>query len=121
VTFLTADALSHKFRRLGVAAAVERPALRRLRHGVATYLVGEGQRLKAQARLGHCDPTTTLRHYSHAVALHDEEIADALDEVLNGRPPTWQPSPQVTAPAGTERLEVAVVHPAARLPPRAIG
>jgi integrase len=50
-TFLTADALSHKFRRLGVAAGVERPALHRLRHAVATQLVGAGHLLKAQARL----------------------------------------------------------------------
>ena len=44
-TFLSADALSHKFRRLGVAAGVERPALDRLRHAVATHLVGNGQLL----------------------------------------------------------------------------
>jgi integrase len=84
-TFLTADALSHKFRRLGAAAGVERPALHRLRHGVATHLVGNGELLGAQARLGHRDPTTTLRHYSHAVARHDEDIANDLDELLNGR------------------------------------
>jgi integrase len=84
-TFITADALSHKFRRLGVAAGVERPALHRLRHAVATHLVGNGQLLKDQARLGHRDPTTTLRHYSHAVALHDEDIADDLDHLLNDR------------------------------------
>ena len=86
VTFLTADALSHKFRRLGDAAGVERPALHRLRHTVATHLVANGQLLKAQARLGHRDPTTTLRHYAHAVALHDEDIADNLDQLLNDRP-----------------------------------
>jgi integrase len=84
--FVTADALSHKFRRLGVAAGVERPALHRLRHAVATQLVADGRLLQAQARLGHRDPTTTLRHYAHAVALHDEDVADALDELLNGRP-----------------------------------
>ena len=84
--FVTADALSHMFRRLGIAAGVERPALHRLRHGVATHLVGQGQLLKAQARLGHRDPTTTLRHYAHAVALQDEDVADNLDELLNNRP-----------------------------------
>jgi signal recognition particle subunit SEC65 len=35
---MTADALSHKFRRLGRSAGVENPALHRLRHGVATHL-----------------------------------------------------------------------------------
>ena len=58
-------------------------ALHRLRHSVATHLVGEGKILKAQARLGHRDPATTLRHYAHAVPLDDEDVADALDEMLN--------------------------------------
>jgi integrase len=84
-TFVTADALSHKFRRLGLAAGVERPALHRLRHGVATHLVDEGKVLKAQVRLGHRDPSTTLRHYSHAVQLDDEDVADELDALLNSR------------------------------------
>lgn len=83
-TFVTADALSHKFRRLGNEAGVDRPALHRLRHGVATHLVEGGKVLKAQARLGHSDPATTLRHYSHAVPLEDEDIADDLDALLNG-------------------------------------
>jgi integrase len=80
---VTADSLSHKFRRLGNSAGVSNPALHRLRHGVATYLVGEGKVLKAQARLGHRDPSTTLRHYSHATALDDEDVADGLDALLN--------------------------------------
>lgn len=84
-TYLTADALSHKFRALGQAAGVEAPALHRLRHGVATLLVDEGKVLKAQARLGHRDPATTLRHYSHAVGLNDEDVADELDALLNVR------------------------------------
>ena len=83
--FVTADALSHKFRRLGATAGVDRPALHRLRHGVATHLVDQGKLLKAQARLGHRDPATTLRHYSHAVPLEDEDIADELDALLNAR------------------------------------
>jgi integrase len=64
-SYVTADSLSHKFRRLGKQAGVANPALHRLRHGVATHLVDEGKLLKAQARLGHRDPSTTLRHYSH--------------------------------------------------------
>lgn len=84
VSFLTAGALTHRFRRLGDDAGVADPALHRLRHGVATYLVDEGKILKAQARLGHRDPSTTLRHYSHAVALEDEDVADQLDALLNG-------------------------------------
>jgi integrase len=82
-TYVTADSLSHKFRRLGKQAGVVNPALHRLRHGVATHLVDEGKLLKAQARLGHRDPSTTLRHYSHAVPLDDEDVADELDALLN--------------------------------------
>jgi integrase len=82
-TYLTADALSHKFRALGRAAGVESPALHRLRHGVATHLVDEGKFLKAQARLGHRDPATTLRHYAHAIPLDDLDVADDLDALLN--------------------------------------
>lgn len=84
-TYVTAGALSHKFRVLGRHAGVDAPALHRLRHGVATLLVDEGKVLKTQARLGHRDPATTLRHYSHVLALHDEDVADELDTLLNGR------------------------------------
>ena len=35
------------------------------------------------ARLGHRDPSTTLRHYSHATALDDEDVANGLDALLN--------------------------------------
>jgi integrase len=84
---LTAGALSHRLTRLGSAAGVEHAALHRLRHGVATYLVDRGRLLKAQARLGHSDPATTLRHYSHATPLDDADVADELDGLLNGLDP----------------------------------
>ncbi len=79
---LTADALSHRFSRIGLAAGIDQPALHRLRHGLATHLVDTGKLLKAQARLGHHDPATTLRHYSHATPLDDQNIADDLDRIL---------------------------------------
>jgi integrase len=84
-THLRADVLSHRVRRLGVLAGVPDAALHRLRHGVATHLVDEGKLLKAQARLGHRDPATTLRHYAHATALDDLDVADDLDRLLNGQ------------------------------------
>ena len=86
-SFLTAGVLSHRLARLGAAAGVEHAALHRLRHGVATYLVGHGRLLKAQARLGHCDPATTRRHYSHAIPLDDTDVADELDRLLNDLAP----------------------------------
>ena len=85
--YMTADALSHRLTRLGRAAGVEHAALHRPRHGVATYLVDQGLLLKAQARLGHRDPATTLRHYSHATPLDDIDVADQLDGLLNGLDP----------------------------------
>jgi integrase len=84
---LTAGALSRRLTRLGPIAGVEHAALQRLRHGVATYLVDHGLLLKAQARLGHRDPATTLRHYSHATPLDDIDVADELDSLLNGFDP----------------------------------
>ena len=50
---------------------------------MATYLVDQGRLLKAQARLGHSDPATTLRHYSHAIPLDDTDVADELGPLLN--------------------------------------
>ena len=56
--------------------------MHRLRHSVATFLVDRGDILKAQQRLGHKDPSTTLRNYAHALPLEDQEVADALDAML---------------------------------------
>jgi integrase len=46
---------------------------------VATHPVNEGKLLKVQGRLGHRDPSTTLRHYSHATTLDNQDVADDLD------------------------------------------
>jgi integrase len=83
LTHARADLLSHRFDRLRRAAGLPDAALHRLRHSVGTYLVGSGQILKAQARLGHRDPATTLRHYAHALPLDDQGVADDLDQLLN--------------------------------------
>jgi integrase len=87
--YMTVGALSCRLTRLGPAAGVEHAALHRLRHGVATYLVDQGLLLKAQARLGHGDPATTLRHYSHATPLDDTDVADQLDHLLNCLDPRY--------------------------------
>ena len=84
ITNARADLLSHRFERLRTAAGLPDAALHRLRHSVGTHLVGEGKLLKAQARLGHRDPATTLRHYAHAVPLDDEDVANGIDDMLNG-------------------------------------
>lgn len=85
-THVRADTLSKRFARIAGHAGVPDASLHRLRHSVATHLVNQGGILRAQARLGHRSCVTTLRHYAHAVALDDEEIATNLDGVLNRRP-----------------------------------
>jgi len=93
LTHARADSVSHRMVRLRDAAGVPQASLHRFRHSVATQLVGEGKILKAQARLGHRDPATTLRHYSHATPLDDLDIADEIDQRLNDytNDPTWHP------------------------------
>lgn len=68
---LTTGGLGHWFAQLCAAAGMPEVTLHRLRHSVATVLVGRGQILQAQYRLGHADAYTTLRIYSHAQPLHD--------------------------------------------------
>ncbi|MGH2356972.1 MAG: tyrosine-type recombinase/integrase [Candidatus Limnocylindria bacterium] len=84
-----ADLLSHRVDRLRRAAGIPDAALHRLRHSVGTQLVADGKLLKAQARLGRRDPATTLRHYAHAVPLDDLDIADSIDDMLNGVSGGW--------------------------------
>jgi integrase len=73
--------LGHWFSRLAHQAGHPDVCLHRLRHTVATVLVGQGDILAAQARLGHRDASTTLRIYSHALPLHDADTAARLDEL----------------------------------------
>ncbi len=80
---LTAGALGHWFAQLARKAEVPEASLHRLRHSVATFLVGRGELLRAQQRLGHRDPSTTLRNYAHAMPLEDETVADDIDELLS--------------------------------------
>lgn len=86
-TRLTTSALGHRFARLRDASGVDVASLHRLRHSVATYLVGNGQLLKAQARLGHREASTTLRTYAHALPLDDADVADAMETLLAGADP----------------------------------
>ena len=81
---LTAGAIGHRFARLRDAAGVPDASLHRLRHNVATFLVARGEILQAQARLGHADPSTTLREYAYALPMTDGSVADAIDRHLDG-------------------------------------
>ncbi|MHB8594546.1 MAG: tyrosine-type recombinase/integrase [Acidimicrobiales bacterium] len=105
-TRLTAGAAGHWFHDLCIAAEVPRGSLHRLRHSVATFLVGRGELLRAQQRLGHRDPSTTLRNYAHALPLEDEDVADDLDELLllDGSPPRSDEPRPIAQAAGLAAL-----------------
>jgi integrase len=66
---LTASGMGHWFAELCAEADLAGVSLHRLRHSVATFLVGRGELLRAQQRLGHRDASTTLRNYAHALPL----------------------------------------------------
>jgi integrase len=78
---LTTTGLGHWFAELRDEAGLYGVSLHRLRHTVATYLVGRGDLLQAQYRLGHRDASTTW-NYAHAMPLEDQAIADDIDEML---------------------------------------
>jgi integrase len=80
---LTADGMGHWFAELCVESDLVGVSLHRLRHSVATFLVGRGEILRAQHRLGHRDPSTTLRNYAHALPLEDGDVADDIDVMLS--------------------------------------
>jgi integrase len=78
---LYTSSLTHRFDRIAEAAGVPDACLHRLRHTVGTYLVGQGKILKAASRLRHRDPSTTLRNYTDALPLDDQDVADDLDHL----------------------------------------
>jgi integrase len=82
---LTASGLGHWFAQLCDEAGLRGVSLHRLRHTVATFLVGRGDLLRAQQRLGHRDASTTLRNYAHALPLEDQSVDDDIDEMLSAR------------------------------------
>ncbi len=81
-TRLTTSCAGHWFAALAERAGHPDITLHRLRHTVATVLVGQGDILQAQHRLGHRDAATTLRIYSHAMPLTDAEAARTLDSLF---------------------------------------
>lgn len=54
-----------------------------LRHLSATEMVGQGMGPRTVAsRLGHADPSVTLRVYAHALEARDRDVAEGLGRVL---------------------------------------
>jgi len=80
---LTASGMGHWFAGLCAETGLPGVSLHRLRHTMATFLVSRGELLRAQQRLGHRDPSTTLRNYAHALPLEDQDVADDIDTMLS--------------------------------------
>jgi integrase len=83
-TRLSTECAGRWFTDLTASAGHADITLHRLRHTVATVLVGRGDLLQAQHRLGHHDASTTLRIYAHALPLTDADAAEALDRLYAG-------------------------------------
>jgi integrase len=57
-----------------------------LRHFTATQLIGAGVDVRTVAgRLGHSDPSLTLRIYSHALEERDRAAATIMGNVLSAK------------------------------------
>jgi integrase len=62
-----------------------------LRHFSATELIGHGVDVRTVAgRLGHADPSVTLRVYAHALERRDREAAELLGAAVLGAQPRQQ-------------------------------
>jgi integrase len=82
-TPMAPDTLTHRFSRLAARTGVGAIRFHDIRHSVATTLLGEGYDLAVVAgRLGHRDPTVTLRVYAHALQQRDRQAAITLGALL---------------------------------------
>ena len=80
-------AITHRFARLRAKLGPEYASVRLhdLRHFVATELIGSGVDPRTVAeRLGHADPSMTLRVYAHALPAKDRQAAEVMGRRLYG-------------------------------------
>ena len=81
---VTPDRVTKFFAAAATGAGVD-AHLHLLRHWAATQLIASGHDVVTVAkRLGHADPSVTLRVYSHALPQRDAAAADALGRILSG-------------------------------------
>jgi integrase len=79
------DTVTHRFSRLAASLGVAGVRFHDLRHAVASTLLAAGYDLAVVAgRLGHRDPTITLRVYAHALQERDRQAAQTLGELMTG-------------------------------------
>ncbi len=80
------DNVTSFFIRVREAAGAPDVRLHDLRHFTATQLIGAGVDVrKVSGRLGHADPSITLRVYSHVIEAKDREAADIMGQVLGAQ------------------------------------
>jgi integrase len=90
-TPMAPDTLTHRFSRLSAQLGLQGLRFHDLRHSVATNLLAAGYDLAIVAgRLGHRDPTITLRVYAHALVERDRQAAVTLGQLMvpTADPPT---------------------------------
>ena len=86
------DNVTGFFTRVRDALGLQEVRLHDLRHFTATQLIGAGVDVRTVAgRLGHSDPSVTLRVYSHALEERDRAAADIMGNVLSQAKPTALP------------------------------
>jgi integrase len=74
-----------------------------LRHFSATMAIGDGVDVRTVAgRLGHKDPSVTLRVYSHALEARDRDLASMLGKLVLGGPKEGQQAGSADHPAPAE-------------------
>lgn len=80
------DGLSHAYKRLCTRLGME-GHFHELRHFAATTAIASGADVRTVAgRLGHADPSVTLRVYSHALEARDRDLAAVLGRAVLGAP-----------------------------------
>jgi hypothetical protein len=78
-----------------------------LRHFAATVAIGSGADVRTvSGRLGHADPSVTLRVYAHAIEARDRELAGLLGSTVFG-PMYGSPELDQADPPAPPQLERA--------------
>ncbi len=79
----THNDVHHTWQRIRTEAGLPRARFHDLRHAAVTHMLQAGFPVTAvAARVGHSDPSITLRFYAHVLPGADAEIAAAMDKVL---------------------------------------
>jgi len=77
------DSVSSAFRRVTKKLGIEQFHFHSLRHFTATQLIAAGVDIRTvSGRLGHSDPSVTLRVYSHVLEDNDRAASDIMGRLL---------------------------------------